>query len=52
MVEDVLKETRHKMKATLGVFEQDLAGLRSNRAGASADTSLLGVVLAGNISSL
>lgn len=32
MVEDVLKETRHKMKATLGVFEQDLAGLRSNRA--------------------
>ncbi|MCU0474912.1 MAG: ribosome recycling factor [Anaerolineae bacterium] len=32
MVEDVLKEIRQKMKATLGVFEQDLAGLRSNRA--------------------
>jgi ribosome recycling factor len=32
MVEDVLKETRQKMKATLSVYEQDLAGLRSNRA--------------------
>lgn len=32
MVEDILKETRQKMKATVGVYEQDLAGLRSNRA--------------------
>jgi ribosome recycling factor len=32
MVEDILKETRQKMKATVSVYEQDLAGLRSNRA--------------------
>lgn len=32
MVEDILKETRQKMKASVSVYEQDLAGLRSNRA--------------------
>lgn len=32
MVEDILKEARQKMKASVGVYEQDLAGLRSNRA--------------------
>jgi len=32
MVEDILKEARQKMKATVGVYEGDLAGLRSNRA--------------------
>lgn len=32
MIEDVLKEARNKMKATLSVYEQDLHGIRSNRA--------------------
>lgn len=32
MIDDVLKETRAKMKATIGVYEQDLTGIRSNRA--------------------
>jgi ribosome recycling factor len=32
MNDDVLKETRAKMKATLSVYEQDLHGIRSNRA--------------------
>ena len=32
MIDDVLKETRAKMKSTLSVYEQDLHGIRSNRA--------------------
>lgn len=32
MIDDVLKETRAKMKATLSVYEQDLHGIRSSRA--------------------
>lgn len=32
MIDDVLKETRSKMKSTLSVYEQDLQGIRSNRA--------------------
>lgn len=32
MIDDVLKETRNKMKSTLSVYEQDLQGIRSNRA--------------------
>lgn len=32
MIDDVLKETRNKMKSTLSVYEQDLHGIRSNRA--------------------
>lgn len=32
MIDDVIKETRSKMKATLSVYEQDLMGIRSNRA--------------------
>jgi ribosome recycling factor len=32
MIDEVIKETKSKMKATLSVFEQDLHGLRSNRA--------------------
>lgn len=32
VVNDVLKETRAKMKATVSVYEQDLMGIRSNRA--------------------
>ncbi len=32
MIEDVLKETRAKMKSTLSVYEQDLHGIRSSRA--------------------
>lgn len=32
MIDDVLKETRAKMKSTISVYEQDLHGIRSNRA--------------------
>lgn len=32
MINDILSETRDKMKATLSVFEEDLAGIRGNRA--------------------
>jgi ribosome recycling factor len=32
MIDDVLKETRAKMKSTLSVYEQDLHGIRSSRA--------------------
>ena len=32
MIDDVLKETRAKMKSTLSVYEQDLHCIRSNRA--------------------
>ncbi|MBV6438187.1 MAG: Ribosome-recycling factor [Anaerolineae bacterium] len=32
MIDDVLKETRNKMKSTLSVYKQDLQGIRSNRA--------------------
>jgi ribosome recycling factor len=32
MIDDILSETRSKMKATLSVFEQDLMGMRSGRA--------------------
>ncbi len=32
MINDVLKETREKMKTSLAVFEQDLQGIRGNRA--------------------
>ena len=32
MIDDILNETRHKMKASLGVYEEDLHGIRGNRA--------------------
>lgn len=32
MIEDILNETRHKMKSTLGVYEEDLHGIRGGRA--------------------
>ncbi len=32
MIEDILNETRHKMKSTLGVYEEDLQGIRGGRA--------------------
>lgn len=32
MINDIIKETREKMKASLGVFEQDLHGIRGGRA--------------------
>jgi ribosome recycling factor len=32
MIEDVLKETQHKMRATVQVFEDDLNGIRTGRA--------------------
>jgi ribosome recycling factor len=32
MINDIISEAKSKMKATLGVYEQDLAGIRSNRA--------------------
>ncbi len=32
MIDDILNETRSKMKSTLSVFEQDLTGIRSGRA--------------------
>lgn len=32
MINDILKETEEKMKSTLSVFEEDLHGIRGNRA--------------------
>jgi ribosome recycling factor len=32
MIDDILNETRHKMKASLSVFQDDLQGIRSGRA--------------------
>lgn len=32
MINDIINETRSKMKATLSVFEEDLHGIRGNRA--------------------
>jgi ribosome recycling factor len=32
MIEDILNETRHKMKTSLAVFEDDLHGIRGGRA--------------------
>lgn len=32
MIEDILQETRHKMKSTLTVYEDDLTGIRTGRA--------------------
>lgn len=32
MINDIIKETRHKMSSTLSVYEQDLHGIRSGRA--------------------
>lgn len=32
MINDILNETKHKMKASLSVFEEDLHGIRSGRA--------------------
>jgi ribosome recycling factor len=32
MIDDILSETRQKMKASLGVYEEDLQGIRSGRA--------------------
>jgi ribosome recycling factor len=32
MIEDVLKETQHKMRSTVQVFEDDLNGIRTGRA--------------------
>lgn len=32
MIDEIISETKSKMKSTLGVYEQDLAGIRSNRA--------------------
>lgn len=32
MINDIINETKHKMKASLSVFEEDLQGIRSGRA--------------------
>ncbi|HEX2908529.1 MAG TPA: ribosome recycling factor, partial [Phototrophicaceae bacterium] len=32
MINDIIKETKDKMKATISVFESDLQGIRGNRA--------------------
>lgn len=32
MINDILSETQHKMKASLSVYEEDLLGIRGNRA--------------------
>lgn len=32
MIDEIISEAKSKMKSTLGVYEQDLAGIRSNRA--------------------
>lgn len=32
MIDEIISETKSKMKSTLSVYEQDLAGIRSNRA--------------------
>lgn len=32
MIDDIISEAKSKMKSTLSVYEQDLAGIRSNRA--------------------
>jgi ribosome recycling factor len=32
MIDEIVSEAKSKMKSTLGVYEQDLAGIRSNRA--------------------
>ncbi|MCB9454090.1 MAG: ribosome recycling factor [Anaerolineaceae bacterium] len=41
MIDDILNETKHKMKATLSVFEEDLQGIRSGRASTALVDRLL-----------
>ncbi len=35
MVEDIIKEAQQKMKSAVGVYEQDLLGIRGGRASTS-----------------